>query len=112
MIILSGCGYLGVCDDSYRPGIEIIFKNVDGEYIASDVTAVVFEDNYQDTLIESSFNEMGQVVSLSGAYERPGRYSLIVVSPLYETYTDTDIVIRNGECHVKVVELEVTLAYK
>lgn len=112
MIFLTSCGYLGVCDDSYQPGIEIVFKNQNGEFISDEVTAVVFEGNYIDTLSELSLNQSGQVLSLGGAYERPGVYALVVVSDEYETYTDTNIIVRNGSCHVKLVKLDVTLDYK
>lgn len=112
ILFLTSCGYSGICDDSYQPGIEIVIKNQNGEFISGDVTAVVFEGNYIDTLTELSSSHSGQVLSLGGAYERPGVYALIIMSDLYATYTDTNIIVRNGDCHVKLVKLDVTLEYK
>lgn len=112
ILFLTSCRYLGICDDSYQPGIEIVFKNHNGEFISDKVTALVFEGNYIDTLSVLSVSQSGQVLSLGGAYERPGVYALIVVSDEYETYTETGIIVRNGDCHVKLVKFEVTLDYK
>ena len=111
ILVLSACDFIGVCDTGYQPGIEIVFKNEAGEFIASEVTAVVFDGNYQDTLTESH-SDQGHVISLAGAHERSGVYSLVVVSDLYETYTKSGIIVMNGKCHVKAAKFEVTLTHK
>jgi hypothetical protein len=86
-----------MCDESAYAAVEVTVKNEAGEYICDQVIAVVFEDNFRDTLTESRRNETGEVISLSGAFEREGIYSLVITSDLYETYTDTKIVVRDGQ---------------
>jgi hypothetical protein len=101
-----------MCDDAAYPGIELTVKNEVGEYVCDQVTAVVFEDNFRDTLTEYGINEAGQVTLLSGAFEREGMYSLIITSDVYETYTDTQIIVRDGQCHVKTKKLSVVVEPK
>ena len=111
IILSSGCEGI-FCTASIEPGIELTVKNSNNEFIGEYVTAVIFDDDYIDTLKIYSQNELGEVVSLRGADERPGVYSLIILSDLYETYTHTNIVVWRGECHVKTVNLNVILDNK
>lgn len=113
LVTFSGCDtFDSDCDTAAYPAIELVVKNEAGEYVCDQVTAVVFEDNFRDTLVESRINEAGQVILLSGAFEREGVYSLIITSDEYETYTDTQIVVRDGQCHVKTRELSVVVEPK
>lgn len=112
-ITICGCEIFGsMCDTAAYPAIELTVKNQAGEYVCDQVTAVVFEDNFRDTLMESGMNEAGQVILLSGAWEREGIYSLIITSDVYKTYTDTQIVVRDGQCHVKTKSLSVVVEPK
>lgn len=101
-----------ICNDEAYPAIEIAVKNSAGDFINDEVTAVVFEDDFIDTLRMSGINELGEVIRLRGADERPGNYSLIITSDLYNTYTETDIRVKDGRCHVQTQELSVTLTLK
>ncbi len=88
-------------------------KNENSEFIAEDVTAILFEKNHIDTLsVNYFFNDQGEGILLSGAYERAGNYSLIISSDLYQTYLDTNIIVLSGKCHVKTVTLNIVLDYK
>lgn len=112
-ITSSGCEIFGaMCDEQTYPAIELTVKNEVGEYVCDSVTAVVFEGGFRDTLMEWRMNETGQVISLSGAFEREGIYSLIITSDVYETYTDTQIVVRADQCHVKTRKLSVVVEPK
>jgi hypothetical protein len=107
-----GCELMLTCDTAAYPGVEIVVKNSAGEFINDDITAVIFEDNFRDTLMIYDVNELGEAISLAGAYERPGNYSLIITSDLYTTYTNTGIRVRNDRCHVRTRELSITLTLK
>ncbi len=112
-ITISGCDIFGsMCNDEAYPAIELTVKNEAGDYVCDQVTAVVFEDNFRDTLRVGSINSVGQATLLRGAYEREGIYSLIITSDLYKTYTDTQIVVRDGQCHVKTKRLSVIVELK
>lgn len=113
VVALMGCeDGTYVCSSVYQPGIVITVKNENEEYVSDRVTAVVFEDQYLDTLRESSWKQSGELMSLAGAHERTGNYSLIITSEEFETYTDTNIIVNQDRCHVKTVELIVVLTPK
>jgi hypothetical protein len=112
-VTFIGCDESGYpCSAVTVPAIKLTVKNSAGEYVCDQVTAVVFEDSYRDTLAVASVNELGEVISLQGAYERAGNYSLIITSDVYNTYTDTQIIVRDGQCHVKTEELSVVVENK
>lgn len=114
IFIFNGCMETQFeCDTSFLPGVEITLKNKNSEFIAMDVTAILFEKNHLDTLsVNYFFNDQGEGMLLSGAYERAGRYSLIISSELYQTYFDSNIIVLHGKCHVKTVSLNIVLDYK
>lgn len=111
--MLCGCDILGsMCDDAAYPAVELTVKNAAGKFVCDQVTAVLKDKTFIDTLRESRTDGSGQVTLLSGADERPGNYTLIITSDEYKTHTDTQIVVRDGQCHVQTKRLLVVVEPK
>lgn len=103
LTVVSGC-FSSDCDDSANPGIELVLKNITGDLIVDGVTVVITDDDYSETLtVDTDF---------SGAYERPGNYSLLITGDQYEPYVKNNIIVWDGDCHVKTVRLSITLNNK
>lgn len=72
-----------------------------------------------DTTGMRAFAQQGQFIEelfgppfdeeFRGLYERPGRYVLTVVSPLYEPWGRADVRVRAGDCHVEPVGITAQL---
>ena len=99
------------CDTSARAGITVQVKDlVTGLGIAEGTFAQIREGyNIVDTLEYCGDDSLGNQLTLCGAWERPGTYSLAIEKEAYLPYYLDDIVVLDGVCHVEGVSFTVRM---
>ncbi len=110
--LVSGCDALfpTLCPQDERPGIVVrIFDAATGEPAADDAVGIAQDGAYTDTLTAGEFDAEGRTRTIRGADERPGRYDVVVRKAGYETWRRGGVLVREGECHVRMAELEARL---
>ena len=99
-----------LCTTDYRPGIVVAIYDADtGEPAANQVVGYATDGAYADTLMPHGFTGDGKAVSLQGAHERPGTYSVLLKKSGYTDWLIEGVFVEAGECHVKTVSLEARL---
>lgn len=94
-----------VCTASFAYGISVqVQDSVSGAAAASGARLVLRDGAYVETVDQS----LGGV-SLSGAGERPGLYSVTVEKTGYHDWTRTNVRVTADECHVQGVSLTARL---
>ncbi len=104
---LAGCGGGTndniVCSQIAAAGVDVsIFDARTGAALAA--TTTLTEGTYQET-------SMQEQTTFSGAYERPGTYTVRVTKSGYATFEQTGIVITKGVCHVSPLIIRVDLQH-
>lgn len=85
------------CTDEARAGLNVSVSLGDQNSITSDgVTVIATDGEYTESLV--AYNETDPV--FSGAYERPGAYTITVSKEGYHTYTSETINVGRERCHV------------
>lgn len=100
--VCDSLGY-GACDTSIVPAVIVqVEDSLTGRPAAEGATGQVTEGSFSDPLRPHGSN--GQVlVSLAGADERPGRYTVSVQRTGYLNWSKSSVLVREGECHVRTV---------
>jgi hypothetical protein len=104
-LLLSLTGACVPCTPSVEPGISV--RVMDQDTSAGTRLAVV-------TLTDGDYTETMQAPtctcsSYTGAFERPGTYTIKVQQTGYVTQTINDVVVKAGLCHVQTVEKTVVM---
>lgn len=109
---IGGCGLItggGDCTTELRPGI--VLEIVDIVTGASPLVPSVI------TVTDGSFQERYPPAGVEGevlpkywfAFERAGRYSILVQTPGYLDWSTSNIRVRRDECHVMTVRITARL---
>jgi hypothetical protein len=108
--VITECGLLVDCDTGIAPAIVVEVRNANtGEPAAAGALGTVRDGTYMDSLYQYSF--AGAVpLSLAGADERPGTYTVTIEKAGYETWTVTGVTVGDSNCHVETVNLTAELA--
>jgi hypothetical protein len=94
------------CTTDVRQGIEVeIRDSVSDAPIASLARGAAIAGAYVDSLRPARGEGTGALLSLAGAPERPGTYAVTVEVPGYHTWTQSNVLVQAGVCHVKAVSL-------
>jgi hypothetical protein len=103
------------CTADLRPAIEVEVRDVRTDRsIAEHVVAVVRDGAYQDTLrprrlAPDSANVHLVPLSLAGAEERPGAYTIEVKALGYRDTAVAGITVGRNSCHVNTSRLVIRL---
>jgi hypothetical protein len=114
VLVLAGCSRddVEMCTMELRPSIDVeVRDSVTGAPIAAQASAVARWKAFVDTLHPARV-EGGATISLAGIPDRPGRYTLTIEAPGYQTWEKTGVVVRKGKCHVETVKLVARLQPK
>ncbi len=113
IMFFAGCTFSGggPCTADVEPGIVVgVFDAQTQAPLASRATATIHDGSYTETLRPYGFaDNAGTLVSLSGAYERAGNYTVDVTVPGYTPFEMKNVRVTKGACHVKGVGLEADL---
>jgi len=94
------------CSTEARAGVEVsIFDADTGKpIISAEVTGLVQEGIYLERLFH-----LESTNTLSGAYERPGTYTISISLPGYVEWKVSDVNVTRDECHVFTVRMDAFL---
>jgi len=92
------------CSDEARAGLTITVVDSNGARVC-DATVVAHDGTFSENLMQLGY---GSGCTYGGAWERPGTYTIDVVSGS-KAKTVENIVVTSGECHVNGQVLTVTL---
>ena len=108
---LAACGTgPGACTLDIIPAITVrALAAGTGENVTHGAQGSVSEGTYVDSLRPAQIDIAQRVLLLSGADERPGTYDLFVERDGYQAVSLGGLEARPGECHVKTVEVNVTM---
>lgn len=111
VLVSSGCGaFLPIgCTDSIEPGIVVeIYDAHTGAPSAQDARGWVRDGDFQEGL-RGAEDRDGVLISLQGAFERPGTYSVHVEKDGYRPWRLENVGVSADVCHVQTVRLEARL---
>ena len=105
LVATTGCDEIfgdTVCTASAEPAVVVEVVDADTDDAITDAIVWVQDGEFVDTL---DFNEG----LAAGAHERPGTYDVHVEAEGYAPWSQEDVVVRDGECHVRTRELTAEL---
>ena len=112
-LVTSGCRLLDkerVCTLELRSGVSVSVRDsTTGAFAASGAKLVVRDGAYADSVSLPATPGATDAMSLGGAGERPGVYSLTVTKPGYRDWVKTGVRVTKGDCHVNTVALTALL---
>ncbi len=89
------------CTQNAAAGVNVtIFDARTGATLTA--TTALSDGTFQETSMQDQ-------TTLSGAYERPGTYTVRVTKSGYSPYEQTGFVVTKGVCHVNPVSIRVDL---
>ena len=115
VMFLTGCGGGGgpgsyLCTADVEPGIVVTVVDAQTRApIAQGATGTILKDKYSDTMRPFESDANGTLLSLAGAYETPGVFTVRIEKTGYQAWEQTNVRVTNGPCHVKGVQLEADL---
>lgn len=111
-LLVAGCRETGIdngiiCTTEARAGIQINIRDAaTGQPAANGATVIARHNTYIDTL--RGF-PLADSLTVSGAYERPGIYTIVITKSGYIDWIRPDVVVNRDECHVITVQLDARL---
>lgn len=99
LLVLASCNpnEKYICTEEARAGLNVYVNDSETiQILQQEVTVWAVMGSYQEVLIRPS-SDAGP---FSGAFERPGIYSIITSKPGYINDTIQPVVVRQDECHV------------
>jgi hypothetical protein len=95
-----------MCTLEYRPGLLVHVRDAATHWpISGGATVVARDGAFVDTLHHADFTVSGDVLSLAGAYERAGTYSVRVEHPGYIPLEWPEAVVSDGPCGIRTLAL-------
>ena len=108
--VLVGCTDPGVCLPNLSPGITVrALEAGTGTNVTDGAQGRVAEGTYADSLRPAEVDGAGRVLLLSAADERAGTYEVFVERPGYQAVSRSAVEVREGDCHVHTVALNLTM---
>lgn len=102
-----------LCTGHMAPAVEVVVVDArSGAYVARGARGTVRDGSFSDTL--SRARSLGAppedtLVSLQGAYERPGTYTVAVERAGYRPWQQGGVTVTRDACHVNTVLLTARL---
>jgi hypothetical protein len=110
---LTGCMDLGSCTLNIEPGVEVAVRDLTTqEHLATTPRGVVREGAYEDSLeIWSVTADVPpRVITLVGADEREGIYSVHVEAEGYEAWDTSGVRVTGDDCHVRTARFTAAMS--
>jgi hypothetical protein len=114
--LLGSCGIVDpvVCTTDVTPAVEVqVFDARTGAPAAHGTLATAQDGSYTDTLEITGWRstpaDSTTAFLVTGAYERPGTYTVRISKPGYKPWERTRVHAREGECGVERVQLVASL---
>jgi hypothetical protein len=113
--ISSGCGSGdspgGVgCSANIVDGIVVhVIDAQTHANIATGATGTIQDGSYTETLRPTQLDGAGNTISLSGAPERTGAYTITIQKAGYQTFVLQNVVVTKNVCHVNTVTVDANL---
>lgn len=108
---LNGCETLTsradvLCTMEARPALQVNAVDAQtGKSILSGATVIVQDGQFVDS-VQVSDSMAG---SIGLAHERSGRYEVIIRKSGYKSWSQKEVQVKKGECHVEPVKVEARL---
>jgi hypothetical protein len=97
------------CTASIEPGLMVyVVDDVTGIPQAQGAVALAIDGDYSDSL-RAGVLWGDTLVALQGAAERPGLYQIRVAKPGYRTWTERNVRVFAGACHVRTAQVTARL---
>lgn len=111
-LIALGCENSTVCADPPRFAVSVRVRDAStGAAAAFGATLVVRDGQYADSVTGMYPGpDESQASFLGAAEERPGTYDVTVRRAGYQTWTRQGLVVKQGECAVDGITLDVQLS--
>ena len=99
-----------ICTTEARAGIQVEVRDAaSGMPAADSVTAYAQDGLFVDTLRTFPVVPPQGALTLTGVYERPGVYAVVIMKPGYRDWIHANVVVNKDECHVITVHLDARL---
>lgn len=86
-----------ICTEEARAGLNVYVNDFETiQTLQQDVTVRALMGSYEETLT----SPWSEFAPFTGAYERPGIYTIITSKPGYVNDTIQSVVIEKDQCHV------------
>lgn len=110
-LFAGGCGgFSGFCTADIERGIEVsVYDAQTHAPIASGAVGTIQDGGYTETLTPAGGDLAGNLISIGGAQERPGTYTVNIGKTGYQTWVMQNVRVTKGDCHVNRVTLEADL---
>lgn len=114
LMVSPGCEDHGtsgrVCTTEARAGIQVEVRDaLSGEPAAQGAVGIAYDGAYADTLQLFPNVPPHLPLTLIGAVERPGVYTVVVRKSGYRDWIRAGVEVRHDGCHVITVKLEARL---
>ena len=114
--LLGSCGIIDpvVCPADVTPAVEVQVRDArTGAPAAHGAVATAQDGSYTDTLEivgwTGSPPDSTTAITMAGAYERPGTYTVRITKPGFQAWQQTGVRAREGECGVERERLVASL---
>lgn len=105
----GGCRDDMLCALYVTPGIDVVVRDSrTGQSIAEGAVGIAREGAYVDSLRAATV-QGNTVISLAGALNRAGRYTVTVERSGYVTWTKSNVNVERGTCQVITEHLTANL---
>lgn len=116
-MLLSAVLMLGACDDDMLcpgtrnwPAVTVnVTDSITGAPAVEGAIGVLRDGTYIDTLRASTWNSDWVPIAMSGAIDRPGRYTVEIYKVGYKDWRREGVEVEEGTCGVKGKLLEAGL---
>jgi hypothetical protein len=98
------------CTGEVVPGIAVAVRDsVSGASIAQGASGTITSGSYTEAMRPLQNDNDGIPLWIGGADERAGTYSLRITRPGYQTWTQSNVKVQEGPCHVFTTQLNARL---
>ena len=108
-----GCGGSGSnvgCTASVDNGIVVVVTDAQTHApIAAGAVGTIQDGTYKETLRPFTLDASGNVISLAGAAERTGTYTVQITKAGYAPFEKQNVVVTRNVCHVNTVTIAAEL---
>ena len=93
------------CTDELVYGLSVTLRDAtNNDIITENVTVIARDGDYEEELMIFPEDD-----TFFGAGERPGTYIIEVMSPNYQPYSSSPIIVNSDQCHVIAEIVEILL---
>jgi hypothetical protein len=98
-----------VCTMEARAGISVQPLDKQTGNVLSGPTVLILKDGMYADTVRVATGALPAPTNISGAYERPGTYTVIVRHPGYRDFVKSGVTVTKDVCHVIPVQITAQL---